>query len=269
MGMYLNLSIKEVIQKFPQIEKILNEYEIACGTCTMGLCLLKDILEIHKLPPAESKILMERIGRVITKGPEENLEEKKILSRPRPNVCSPAMKILVAEHNWIKKWLALIPEVITHITLNPPEKRDLILAGVDFIRNYADKFHHAKEEEILFKYFSPELEILKVMKEDHTTARKLRQAILDSLDQDDEHGLSTNLQAYQQLLSQHIKKEDEVLFPWLEKQLSPGQLSDLFSKFQEVELPADFHPQDYENFIQNLEEKLKGLGLMANTLKAR
>jgi len=262
MEMYLNLSIKEVIQKFPQIEKILNEYEIACGTCTMGLCLLKDILEIHKLPPAESKILMERICKVITKGPEDDLEEKKeILFLPRPNVCSPAMTILVAEHSWIKKWLAFIPEVITYITLNPQEKRDLILAGVDFIRNYADKFHHAKEEEILFKYFSPDWEVLKVMKEDHTTARKLRQAILVSLDQDDEHGLSTNLQAYQQLLSQHIKKEDDVLFPWLEKQLSPGQLSDLFSKFQDVELGADFHPQDYENFIQNLEEKLKGLRL--------
>jgi len=37
------------------------------------------------------------------------------------------------------------------------------LDGVDFIRSYADKYHHAREEEILFKYFDEDMAILKVM----------------------------------------------------------------------------------------------------------
>ena len=83
------------------------------------------------------------------------------------------MKKLVDEHVLIKRWIALIPEVIENLDVESEEGRQLILDGIDMIRSYADKFHHAKEEDILFKYFDENSGILKVMYEDHTHDRSL------------------------------------------------------------------------------------------------
>ncbi len=49
MEVYLSRGIKEIITEFPEIEQILDEYSIGCGTCGEGLCQLKDILDIHYL----------------------------------------------------------------------------------------------------------------------------------------------------------------------------------------------------------------------------
>ena len=55
METYLNKGIKEVITEFPSIEGILEDYEIGCGPCMVGTCLLKDIVEIHQLPPEQEQ----------------------------------------------------------------------------------------------------------------------------------------------------------------------------------------------------------------------
>lgn len=257
MKTYLNSSIKEVIKEFPQIERILADYGIACGSCTMGLCLLKDVLEIHKLPPEKSATLERRLQQTISSVEEIILTEETSTSEPLPEISYPLpFQKLVDEHLWIKRWLSLIPEVISYFSSYPQEKRDLVLKGVDFIRSYADKFHHAKEEEILFKYFPADLDILRVMKEEHNMARSLVQKVLTSLEQEDDNGLTENMKAYQGLLKQHIKKEDEVLFPWLGKKLSPEQIDELCPKFQKAELQMNFNPHHYEKFIEGLEEKL-------------
>ncbi len=63
------------------------------------------------------------------------------------------MKKLVDEHVLIKRWIALISEVVKNLDVESEEGRQLILDGIDMILSYADKFHHVKEEDILFKYF--------------------------------------------------------------------------------------------------------------------
>lgn len=49
MDEYLNEGIKEIITEFPKVESILNDYDIGCGPCNVGICLLKDIVTIHRL----------------------------------------------------------------------------------------------------------------------------------------------------------------------------------------------------------------------------
>ena len=61
MKEYLNRGIKDVIAANPAIADILAEYDIGCGPCNVGTCLLKDIVEIHRLPPQKEKELMARI----------------------------------------------------------------------------------------------------------------------------------------------------------------------------------------------------------------
>ena len=82
---------------------------------------------------------------------------------------------------------------------------NLIREGIEFIRFYADKYHHAKEEEILFKYFDENLDILKVMHEDHRRARNHVQAIIEALDKNNNAAIAEHLTAYGELLTEHIK----------------------------------------------------------------
>ena len=55
MEEYLNKSIKEIINQFPDVGNILSEYNIGCAPCSVGSCLLKDIVEIHNLPYEEEQ----------------------------------------------------------------------------------------------------------------------------------------------------------------------------------------------------------------------
>ena len=257
MEAYLNRSIKEVIREFPPVEKILDEYGIGCGPCAVGLCLLKDIVGIHNLSAEDERQMMARIARVIDPNQAIPIPQGsgKVEAKPKAIKYSPPMKKLVDEHGWIKRWVALIPDIIKNLDVESETGRRAILESMDFIRSYADKFHHAKEEEVLFKYFDENLDILKVMHEDHTQARGHVRAILEAVEQKDRKAVAEHLSAYRELLTEHIKKEDEILYPWMDKHLSVSQVGELFSKFNQVEKEMGFAPPKYEDFIARLEEQ--------------
>jgi hypothetical protein len=137
MAAYLNRSIKEVIKEFPPLEKMLDEYGIGCGPCAVGLCLLKDIVSIHSLPADQEQEMMGRISQLIQPGQKTQISrvERKPEAKPKELKYSPPMKKLVDEHVLIKKWLALIPEILPRLDLESEEGRQLIRDEVDFIRS--------------------------------------------------------------------------------------------------------------------------------------
>ena len=45
MKKYANTHIKELIQKFPRVEDVLDEFKLPCKNCGDNNCLLKDIAE--------------------------------------------------------------------------------------------------------------------------------------------------------------------------------------------------------------------------------
>ncbi len=259
MEKYLNKSIKEIINQFPEVADSLNEYNIGCAPCSIGSCLLKDVVEIHNLPSGEEQELMVRIARVIYPDREAKIPEikRKREVRHKEISYSPPMKKLVNEHVLIKRLVALIPEVIDNLDVESEEGRQVIIDSVDFIRSYADKYHHAKEEEILLKYFDENLDIIKTIYEDHENARAHVRAMLEALDKKDKEAVSEHLNAYQELLTEHIKKDDEILYPWADRNLSINQVGELFSKFNGKDEELGDTPKKYEEFINRLEEKLK------------
>lgn len=259
METYLNSTIKEVITHFPKVGQILEEYGIGCVPCSVGTCLLKDIIEIHQLPEEESREAMERIARVIDpdrKVVEIPKVERKTGIRSKERTYSPPMKMLVEEHVLIKRWLALIPHVLEQLDLNSAEGTQLIYEGVDFIRSYADRFHHAKEEDILFKYFDEKLDIIQTMLEDHAVGRGHVKAIVEAVEKKEKEKIGEHLSAYRELLTGHISKEDEILFPWMDRGLSVKQVGELFSKFNEVEEINGYAvAEKSKNFVIELEGK--------------
>lgn len=59
---YLGRGIKDIIDKYPRVIAILNEYGIGCGACDVGTCLLKDIVSLHPLSKEQEQELMNRIA---------------------------------------------------------------------------------------------------------------------------------------------------------------------------------------------------------------
>ncbi len=255
---YLNREIKQVIEEYPEVGKILNQYGVGCTDCTVGTCFLKDVVDIHFLPPEEEEPLMKAIDEVVTSGESKTRSSPGIApgeSKPNRQYSRP-VQLLVDEHNLIKRLLALIPVIIEKLKKSGLDQ-NLILDCIDFIRNYADKYHHAKEEDIMFKYVDENAEIIQVMYTDHNTGRNHVRAIHKALAEKDLESVISHLLQYRDLLAEHIKKEDEVLYPWIERQMTAAQVEEMLKSFiaEEGRLGAET-TEKYESVIKRLEIKL-------------
>jgi hemerythrin-like domain-containing protein len=260
MEKYLNTGIKEVISEFPEVADILFDgYGIGCAVCSDGSCLLKDVVGIHNLSKEQEEELNLRIAKIIY--PDRDIQVAEIESAPTPVEpgeikYSPPIKRLVDEHVLIKRLIALIPAVIETFDIESESDRRLIQDSVDFIRSYADMFHHAKEEDILFKYSDEDSDIIKTMHEDHEKARGHVKAIVAALEKKDAAAVTHHLSEYRDLLTEHIKKEDEILYPWIDRGLSTTQVGELFSRFNDADsLFGTEIPERCEEFVSRLEAK--------------
>ena len=60
-----NRGIKEVIKEHPEIGDILSKYEIGCLECSIGSCLLKDVVAVHVLGDAGEEIIEKEINQYL------------------------------------------------------------------------------------------------------------------------------------------------------------------------------------------------------------
>src|SRR3990167_2038826 len=154
-----------------------------------------------------------------------------------------ATEVLKQEHRVIEKVLAAVEKLAGHpgpIPLEPWEK------AIDFIRNFADKCHHLKEEGLLF----PTLEEHGIPREggpvgmmlfEHEEGRGYVKAMVTALShakQDPQAArteLFQNAGAYLRLLREHIAKEDQILFDMADSALTPEEQKKLLKEFDEPE----------------------------------
>ena len=255
---YLSRGIKDLLEQFPQLGDVLGAFNIGCVTCAVGTCELNDIVKYHYLPEDQLQDLMGQITAVID--PEGTIEPVRskapsVQAVPREITYSPPMQQLVDEHTLIKRWLELIPSIIACIDLEQESDRQLMRDGIDFIRSYADRFHHAKEEDILFKHFDENQEIIRVMLADHATGRNHVKAMVESVETRDRAVLAEHLTGYKELLCEHIKKEDDILYPWMDHQMSITQIGELFQEFAVADGRSEpGMTERFEQFIARLEQ---------------
>ena len=96
------------------------------------------------------------------------------------------------------------------------------------------------------------------MHSDHEAGRRHVQAIREALERDDGKTICTHLEGYRELLWDHIKKEDEILFPWMDRNLSTADKEALVHQFTAAEKDMGRHlPAHYEKIIATLEQKTK------------
>ena len=128
------------------------------------------------------------------------------------------------EHRLIEKMLHIFNREIQRISELNKINTIFIESAVDFFRTYADRTHHGKEEDILFrdlvkKNLSPEHDrIMKELVEEHIYARKTVGKLLEANtkyfegDESSPEEVLRCLKALSDLYPRHIEKEDKHFF---------------------------------------------------------
>jgi len=118
--------------------------------------------------------------------------------------------------------------------------------ALEVLRNFADRCHHGKEERHLFRMMeargmSRESGPLGVMLHEHTLGREHIRAMVEALPRAAEGeaaalaAFADRARAYAELLRQHIRKEDSVLYPMAKRLLSEDDAQRLLTDFEAVE----------------------------------
>lgn len=157
-----------------------------------------------------------------------------------------AIAKLMDEHQHILKVLDALEQFASQVERNSQLNQGRLGQFVDFIAHYADAYHHAKEEDVLFKHmenygFSRQMGPVAVMLAEHdqgrALVRKMREAAQAPLPPSEEAlpQLVRSIRDYISLLRQHIYKEDHILYPMAQSHLPPQAQEALESDFQAVE----------------------------------
>lgn len=168
-----------------------------------------------------------------------------------------ATEVLKQEHRLIEKVLAAVEKLAGRpgpIPVEPWEK------AIDFIRNFADKCHHLKEEGLLF----PMLEEQGIPREggpvgmmlmEHEEGRGYVRGMVAALAaaKGDAEGakkqLVENARAYLRLLKEHIAKEDQILFEMADAHIGPQGQRRLLEQFEEHER-EEMGPGVHEKYLE-------------------
>jgi hemerythrin-like domain-containing protein len=176
---------------------------------------------------------------------------------------SKAIADLMNEHEAILSALRTMGSMVSTMeSTTSVDKRDII-DFIGFLKEFADKCHHGKEEGLLFpamiKAGVPENGgPISIMLAEHAQGRKLIQ--------DMEGSISTNVdlmkfaqveKEYAHLLRNHIQKENWGLFPMAENVLTESQLETLYAGFEEHEekVIGQGRHEELHAMLKRLQEK--------------
>jgi hemerythrin-like domain-containing protein len=259
MKKHLESFIKPLIDEFPQLGDILNSYGVGCTDCQVGTCKLIDIIKIHNLKEEDTQKMIRQMGEVIYKGGAFEIPEIEHEVVENKSSFSPPIRKLVDEHVYIMKVISAMPAILDRLAADVDGTLPYIKKGIAFIKFYADGYHHAKEEDLLFEFFDNALDIIQVMFKDHDTGRNFVKNTVQGIEDRDVGAITENLTGYCTLLKGHIKKEDEVLYPWMDRTLTTPQVGELFSQCQQVETDFGDMPKEYEEFALAVEKEFSGV----------
>jgi hemerythrin-like domain-containing protein len=174
-------------------------------------------------------------------------------------------QILVEEHTLILQALDALERKIAQVESGAPADPAYFQKAVEFLRTFADKCHHGKEEHLLFKTmvergFPREAGPIAVMLHEHDVGRAFVRGIAEAaaspaLDGAAIRRIIENGRGFVQLLRAHIDKENSILFPMADNLLSPedhAYLEKEFERFEAEETGVGFHQA-----MQKLLDELK------------
>jgi len=173
---------------------------------------------------------------------------------------------LVNEHKLIKRMINVLEKNSRKVLEESFSDYNFFLDAVDFIRNYADRFHHAKEEDILFTAMfdngmprenSPVAAMLMEHDQGRAYVKKMEEAAKKSLNGGgaEPDKIVENAFGYIELLREHIDKEDNILYPLAERTIPEALRKRIIAGYQnaEAKTPADFK-EKYLTLVKKYEQ---------------
>lgn len=179
-----------------------------------------------------------------------------------------AVDLMKEEHGYIKRGLQIIRKMSISILESGEVCYEDFKNMIEFIRNYADKHHHNKEESILFKKMQEQIgEMVKAPLSGMFIEHDLGRLFISNLelalqrvkdgDNDSRVDIIANAIGYADLLNRHIDKEDKAIYSFARRALSVEALEDVNDACSAVEKSAEEkNIQDtYIKILENLEGK--------------
>lgn len=171
-------------------------------------------------------------------------------------------QVMVDEHKLILRMIDLLETNVEQMEAGRFRNWDFYIDAVDFIRNYADRFHHAKEEDVLFKALvaggmpeenSPVAAMLMAHDQGREFVRNMEEAALKA--KEGESGqipvIAENARGYIELLRDHIDKEDNILYPLAERILPEDVRPEMVDAYEKAQSAAG---DDFEKRYQKMVE---------------
>lgn len=175
---------------------------------------------------------------------------------------------LIFEHDVILTMLSVMEEIADRLEKGMEISTQDIDQSIDFVKEFADRCHHGKEENILF----PAMEEagiprsggpIGVMLNEHDLGRNFISGLSESFfryvngDKEALPGIVSNIRGYVDLLSHHIAKENQILFQIADAMLpdeSKNKLNHQFKEFQRTSIGEERY-QNYQKLSEDLADK--------------
>ena len=175
-------------------------------------------------------------------------------------------RIMVREHQLILRMIALLEKNTEQMARGRFRDWQFFLDAVDFIRNYADRFHHAKEEDVLFKALiangmpaenSPVAAMLMAHDEGRAHVRGMEEAAEKALagGEGQVPVIAEHARGYIRLLRDHIDKEDNILYPLAERVLPEEGRDEMARRYQEAAALTPGLEEKYRRLVEKYEAR--------------
>ena len=174
----------------------------------------------------------------------------------KPNGC------LMIEHRTIERAIEILAVEKQRLEAGGELDPVFIDKMVDFIRTYADRCHHGKEEDILFDSLEnkslseDEAALMRELVEEHKFGREMTKKLVSAKDAvvaGDTSQLQAVLDAVGTLIEfypEHIRKEDEHFFPDTERHYDKAELDKMLKEFYDFDMQM-IH-EKYRNTVDSL-----------------
>ena len=181
-----------------------------------------------------------------------------------------AMEVLMDEHRVIERVLNVLETGADLLESGAMVKPELLLSATEFMRGYADGYHHAKEEGILFTHleqqgFTTQGCPLGVMLAEHECGRQYTRALISAaqdIQKGNMGGVKRAIQSsrsYVALLRQHIFKEDTILFPMSVDVIPAEKHEAVLQEFDQIDQAKSEEglQEKYLALAKSLEEEIR------------
>jgi hemerythrin-like domain-containing protein len=180
-----------------------------------------------------------------------------------------ATEELKNEHRVIERMLKVLTAAANRLEHGEDVPSEVWPQAVDFIRTFADYCHHGKEEDLLFgsmeRHGIPrDGGPIAVMLMEHDQGRSFVKGIEEAsqkLEQGDSSAaaaVAQNARGYAELLTEHILKEDNILYEMANQAIPPEEQRQLAEQFEQVEREriGEGKHDEYVRLVEELERKV-------------